>query len=219
MGLLNQSNSSPTIRAFPLQGKEIKYPVMNKKVIDILKNGGVAVLPTDTIYGLHALALNQQAVEKIYQIKHRGEHKPLIILISDLSDLEKFGVEISPSVRNFLKELWPNPISVILPTNQKTHLHKGTHSLAFRMPKNEALLNLLKQTGPLVSTSANPEGQLPAQTIEEAKTYFADQVDFYQDGGRLESQPSTVIKFADGKPEILRPGSPTTLNLIKNLVN
>lgn len=180
---------------------------MDSQVIEILKNGGVAVLPTDTIYGLHALALNPEAVEKIYQIKHRGEHKPLIVLISDLSDLEKFGVEISPSVRNFLNELWPNPVSVILPTSKFEYLHKGTNTLAFRMPNNEKLLNILKETGPLVSTSANPEGQAPAETISKAQEYFGGQVDFYLDGGELKSFPSTIIKIEGENMEILREGS------------
>lgn len=186
----------------------LKYPFVNATLTEILNSGGIAVLPTDTIYGIHASALNPVAVEKIYQVKDRLHSKPMIILISSIDELARFGVEVDENTKQILQKIWPNPVSVILPTNKAglEYLHRGTNSLAFRIPNNQFLLNLLKETGPLASTSANPEGEKPSETIKEAKKYFGDSVDYYLDHGQMESVPSTVIKLEDGQIQILRQG-------------
>ena len=167
-------------------------------IVNILKNGGIGVIPTDTIYGIVGSALNPQTVEKIYTLRKRSKNKPFIILISSLDDLKKFDVTLTKEQENFLKKIWPNPVSVVLP--------RGKNSLAFRMPKNKNLLDLLKRTGPLVAPSANIEGQKPAQTLDEAKKYFGDQVDFYIDGGELIAKPSALIELASSGIKVLRPG-------------
>lgn len=166
----------------------------------------MGVLPTDTLYGLVGSAFSPTAVEKIYRLKKRDPKKPLIVLISDWQDLEKFGAEISATDKKILEEHWPGPTSVILSVtgNNFEYLHRSTGTIAFRWPKNEKLQEILKVTGPLVAPSANPEGQPPATTIAEAKKYFGDQVSFYQDGGTLAGAPSTLIKLQNGKIEILR---------------
>ncbi len=180
---------------------------MDSQLIKILNNQGVAVLPTDTIYGLHALASDQMAVQRIYDLKGRDDHKPLIVVIANVHDLKQFGVDLNQKLVDLLTKIWPNPVSVILSVSDKwDFLHRGSNTLAFRMPNNDFLLNLIGQTGPLVSTSANPQGEPSANTIEEARNYFGDKVDFYEDAGKLVSEPSTVIKIVNGQPEILRQG-------------
>lgn len=181
---------------------------MESQVITLLRNGGVAVIPTDTIYGVVGSALNKKTVEKIYHLRKRSSDKPMIILISDLNDLNHFNIELTEKQKEFLKRIWPNPVSVILSIQSEKfkYLHRGTNSLAFRMPKDENLLELLKQTGPLVAPSANFEGEKPSETINDAKKYFGDQV-FYLDSGKIKSQPSTLINLAtDGSYQILRQG-------------
>lgn len=181
---------------------------MQDSYIQILKSGGIGVIPTDTQYGLVAEALNQDAVEKVYKIRKRSPEKPFIILISDLSDLKFFGVDLDFKTSQFLENIWPNPVSIILPvaSNEFAYLHRGTNSLAFRMPDDKNLLEILQKTGPLIAPSANLEGHIYAKSISEAKNYFGDQVDFYEDQGTLESRPSTLIKIEDGKIEVLRQG-------------
>lgn len=181
-----------------------------KKIIGCLKNGGVGLLATDTLYGLVGSAFSPIAVEKIYRLKKRASKKPLIVLISDWQDLEKFGVEVSGTDKKILEKYWPGPVSVILPTTVDyfTYLHRGTQTIAFRWPKDKRLLKILKETGPLVAPSANPEGLPPATTIAEAKKYFGDQVSFYQDGGTLAGVPSTLIKIQKGKVKFLRKAPP-----------
>jgi L-threonylcarbamoyladenylate synthase len=176
---------------------------------ELLIQGKIGVLPTDTLYGIHAKALNRKSVERIYNVRERNPQKPFIILISSLEDLNLFGITITDTMKDFLENHWPDRLSVILPCNDINleYLHRGTNSLAFRMPKKIDLLELVNQTGPLVSTSVNPEGKEPAKTIEEAKLYFGDKLDFYVDQGILNSPPSTVIKIENEKVEIIRQGA------------
>ncbi|MFA6159805.1 MAG: L-threonylcarbamoyladenylate synthase [Parcubacteria group bacterium] len=173
-----------------------------------LKQGEIAVIPTDTIYGLSTNALLKDSVENIYRIKGRAPEKPMIILISKISDLELFNIKINKSTAKILKKVWPGKVSLILPCNSKKfhYLHRGTGSLAFRLPAKTDLINLLKITGPLVSTSANPEGKTSAKTIVQAKKYFGDSVELYADEGLLKSAPSTIIEITNGKVKILRQG-------------
>jgi len=173
-----------------------------------LKRGKIAVIPTDTIYGLATSALLPNGVEKIYQIKGRTPEKPLIILISQFSDLALFKIKTNKEVKKILKKVWPGKVSVILPCAEDKfyYLHRGTNSLAFRLPAKTNLMDLLKITGPLISTSANPEGKPYAKIVPEAKKYFGNSVDFYINEGLLESTPSTLIEIKNGKLKILRQG-------------
>ena len=180
--------------------------MIDKKIIKILQNDGVGILPTDTLYGIVASAYSKKAVERIYKIKGRDENKPFIILISSINDLEKFGV-----VEHTMLQKWPAKTSIILQHTNKTiskkfkYLNRGSGALAFRLPKKKSLIELLKKTGPLVAPSANPQGLNPANNIKEAKEYFGDKMDFYVAGGILKSAPSTLIIInKNGGIEIIR---------------
>lgn len=179
-------------------------------IVQLLKSGKVGILPTDTIYGIHCLAFNKSSVEKIYELKNRPSAKAMIVIISSLNDLENFNTKFSEKMKKFLNNIWPNKVSVILECSnpQLSYLHKESNSLAFRIPNNSFLLKLLKKTGPLISTSANLSGQSTAQTISQARTYFPNGIDFFIDGEKLESSPSTVIKLNDqGDVELVREGA------------
>lgn len=166
-------------------------------------------MPTDTIYGLLGKALNKKTIARIYQVRKRQPNKPLIILIGSQKDLNLFKIKPNKTTREILDHCWPRKISIILscPLKKFEYLHRGTNSLAFRLPKNKWLQNLLKETGPLVAPSANPEGLPPAKNISEAKKYFKDQVDFYQSGRNYPSKPSTLIEIKNGKIDIIREGA------------
>lgn len=181
------------------------------KAIEILKNEGVAVLPTDTIYGIHCVALNEKAVKRVYQIRKRDPHKPCIILINDIKQVELFGIGLFKKTEKFFQRIWPGKVSIIIPISRKRQaefefLHRGVDSLGFRMPDLPALREILKQTGPLISTSANFEGGAPAKNIIEAKKYFGKEIDFYLDIGKLDSVPSSLAQIEHGKLKILRKG-------------
>lgn len=165
-----------------------------KNIIKILNNGGVGVIPTDTLYGLVCSAFSKKAINRIYKIKNRNKDKKLIVLISSLKDLKKFKIKITKEDAKILEKFWPGKVSIIL------------GGVAFRYPKNKALLEILRKTGPLVAPSANIEGGKPAENIKEAKEYFGNNVDFYISGGTLKSNPSTLIRIINNKIEVLRQG-------------
>ena len=168
------------------------------KIIEILREGGIGVMPTDTIYGIVGRALDEKTVERIYSTRKRTPSKPMIILISSVNDLKLFNVKTE---LDQLNKFWPGKVSIILPCpdEQFYYLHRGSNSLAFRLPNDVALRQFISQTGPLVAPSANMEGMPPSTTIEEAEKYFGDNVDFYLDGGKIEGSPSKLLKLENGK--------------------
>lgn len=180
---------------------------INKKIIGLLQASKVGVIPTDTVYGLACSVFSKEALNRIYEIKGRSENKPLVILIADISDLEKFGAKISLVHQKVMEKYWPGKVTIIFEISREfDYLDKGL-GLAVRLPADENLRELLKQTGPLATTSANISGQPPAKNIKEAKNYFGSSVDFYEDGGELDSAPSTLVRISDGKMEVLRQGA------------
>jgi len=168
-----------------------------------LLNRKIGVVLTDTIYGIVGLALDEEIVERIYKVKKRDFKKPMVVLISSISDLSNvFGIKPDVSI---LKEFWPGNVSAILPCKKFPHIHRGLNTIAFRVPDKKELVEILKETGPLIATSANKEGEKPASTIEEAKEYFKEEVDFYIDGGTSKKEPSILVNFKnENEIEILR---------------
>lgn len=192
-----------------------------REIVEKLNNDGVGVLPTDTLYGLVGRAFSKKAFDRIFELKKRNIRSPFIILIGSIEDLKLFGIEPDKFALKVMKKYWPacnascsnadrpGKISIVFPCdNDKfSYLHMGTKTLAFRIPDEKNLLEILKETGPLLAPSANLSGEKPALTAEEAKAYFGDEVDFYMDGGKLESLPSTLIKVESKKIMILRDGA------------
>lgn len=182
-----------------------------KSFKEVIKEGGIAVMRTDTLYGLVADAYNEKSVKRIYDIKNRNPLKPVIVLVSDYEQLASFGVSVTENLRAKLGTYWPGKVSIILePKDTKidTHyIHKGTEGIAFRIPDNKELQKILSDVGPLVAPSANPEGMPPAKNIQEAIDYFGDTVDYYVDGGEvIDISASKIIKISHGiTEEIIRP--------------
>lgn len=174
----------------------------------LLQDGVIGVIPTDTLYGVVAQAANPTAVARLYELKSR-EQKPGTVIAASLEQFEALGIK-----RRYLKaveQYWPGPVSVIIPCGPELqYLHQGKQSLAVRIPDQPALLELLLQTGPLLTSSANQPGKPPANSIQDARGYFGDRVDFYVDGGDLSgSLPSTVIRIIDDAVEVVRQGAAT----------
>lgn len=184
-------------------------------LVEVLKSGGIGILPTDTIYGIVGSALMPKTVARIYRLRRRNPKKPMIVLLGLADDVKKFDVPIDAKTKKILSEIWPRKVSVILPIAPRKvqalqkfkYLHRGTGALAFRVPKPAWLRKLLAETGPLVAPSANFEGEPPATNIRAAKKYFGKKVDFYVDAGRLVSRSSTLIKIEKGKVVVLREGA------------
>ena len=168
--------------------------------------GAIGVLPTDTIYGVVARAADNMAVRRLYGLKRR-EHKPGTLIAADISQLVDLGIK-----RRYLQPVshyWPGAVSVVIPCGPELeYLHQGMGSIAVRIPGDEAVIALLQQTGPLLTSSANQPGLPPADTVAAARAYFGDSVDFYVDGGdRSGRVSSTVLRVVDDAVEVLRQGA------------
>lgn len=172
----------------------------------ILLNGGVGVIPTDTLYGIVARAADPKAVARMYSLKKR-EHKPGTVIAASIEQLIDLGVE-----EKYLRRVgqwWPGSLSVETPLGHNLdYLHQQTGRQGFRIVADERVRKILEVTGPLVTSSANQPGEDPADTIEDAERYFGDQVDFYVDGGdRSGRPPSTIARITDNGIEIIRQGA------------
>jgi DNA-3-methyladenine glycosylase len=180
-----------------------------KEMEKIILRSGVGVIPTDTLYGIVASAFSKKAVERVYALRGRNPKKPCIILISDVSDLQRFGITLSQKDRDVVQRWWPGPVSVIFsPVPARfSYLHRGTSSLAFRIPNDKKLRGFINSTGPLIAPSANKEGEAPACTVLATHTVFGDAIGMHIDGGLRTLMPSTVVTLQDGVAQVVRQGA------------
>lgn len=181
----------------------VKSTTFTDEIVSLLRGGGIGVLRTDTIYGVVARADDAQAVERVYEVKTRTPSKSPIVLIGDVRQVFD---ELDQATIDRLMLLWPGKNSVILPSVKAPEwLTRGNASVAYRLPDDKALAELIAKTGPLIAPSANPEGLTPATTIEAAESYFGDAVDFYVDGGEVtDNTPSKLYRLNGTDMERLR---------------
>lgn len=179
------------------------------RIAEILKSGGLGVIPTDTIYAIAVRASDVLAVEKMYAVRKRDEGKPCIVIISDMGYLETLGIVVTDRQKAFLNTVWPGPVSVILPieSGDNDHLLRGGATIALRMPAFPLLRELLRRTGPLLAPSANTQGSPPASDTGEAWKYFGRSADVYADAGVLRGEPSTLIRFDGDCIVVVRQGA------------
>ena len=184
--------------------------MFTEKHVEILRNGGIGVIPTDTLYGVVGMLGNATALEKIKAARHVVE-KPngWVTLISAIDDLQKSAIDPTDTQRHILEKIWPGPFSVGF----------GNRPGAYRLPAYSELREFLEKTGPLLAPSANITNEPPASNIDEAKAYFGEKVDFYIDSGILSGEPSTVIIFEGDRVRIVREGAGDISLLKDNLVD
>lgn len=179
-------------------------------IVDVLKSGGIVVLRTDTIYGIVTRADHRKNSDTIFAMKQRDADKSCIVLIADEQQMwDDVSRDAYQAAKRVLSDAYPT--SVIVPIGERTPgwlVHHDQHQddIAFRMPVTAPwLVEVLKQTGPLIAPSANLQGQPTATTIDEAYEYFGDAVDLYVDGGTVESaEPSHLYRVQSGVAERLR---------------
>lgn len=181
--------------------------MIERTITQLKQEGAIAVIPTDTVYGVVARAEDKTAVDRLYELKKR-ENKPGTLIAANIDQLEAIGLK--RRYMTAVKQYWPGAVSVIIPCADPSleYLHQGKMSLAVRIPDNKQLKSLLEKTGPLISSSANDPGEPTATNVDEAKKYFGDKVDFYEDGGDLSNhKPSTIIRIVDDAVEVIRQGA------------
>jgi len=182
---------------------------INKRIEKIIKDGGVLVFPTDTVYGLICDATNRKAVERVFKIKERQKNKPVPIFVKDLK-MAKNLVIIPKKQEEFFKKTWPGKVTIVL-KRKKTRIKiygVDKKTIALRIP-NYGLVNILldKLKKPLVGTSANISGKAASGNIREVTRQFENknyQPDLLIDGGILSGKPSVILDLTVSPPKILR---------------
>ncbi len=172
--------------------------LLDTTVIEALRADKLVVTPTDTIYGLLARADSPRAVDELYRVRQRDRTKSCIVLLGSVNDISELTADQRRTYQQLYRER-PTTIVARVSPDVMPHLVRTNATLAFRVvPSGTALSELIQLVGPLLAPSANPAGQPPAATINEAIAYFGDEVAVYVDGGEIKGAiPSRIIKFTD----------------------
>ena len=186
--------------------------------IESIKNGGIVIFPTDTVYGIGCDPYNEDAVERIYELKNRDSTKPLPILGYSKRFLENI-VEFDETTNRIAEKFWPGRLTIVLPLkdDRLQKLSRGTNTLAVRVPNNKCTLAFLKKCELIVGTSANISGREPFTNPQNIENELINCDIFLNDGIIQSSGPSTVIKIENGKIKILRSGSISKNDLVGEL--
>ncbi len=195
--------SEPSI--YKARPGEVSEDVIDR-LASAIREGGIVILPTDTIYGLHCSALKRDAVEAVFELKAREKRKPLIVLSANLEQLSVLGVELPPLTESFLATIWPAPLTAILPLHTPVPASAGSATLAVRIPDIPWLRDLITLAGPLASTSVNLSGSPPLQSMEGLDSATRKSVAAILDIGPLQGEASTVADFTSGSPRVVREG-------------
>lgn len=191
-----------------LPGKDV---IVN--AAEVIRKGGLVAIPTETVYGLAANALNPYACAKIFEAKKRPYFDPLIVHIADYKMLESVASSVPSELQKLITRFWPGPLTVILPKNESIPeiVTSGLSTVAVRMPRHEVTLSLIRESAlPLAAPSANPFGYLSPTEAIHVEEQLGMSVDMIIDGGRCEvGVESTIVKYHDGRIYCLRPGGIT----------
>lgn len=179
-----------------------------RKAVEVLKEGGIIVYPTDTVYGMGCDLFNKQAIEKIYEIKRRNKKEPLSFICADLKDISNYAL-VSNYAYKTMRRLLPGAYTFVLEASRlvpKILLTKR-RTVGIRVPDNKICLSLVTELGhPLINTSAKLEADEVLSDPFEIERKFKHSVSLVIDGGILASDQSSVISLIDDEPQVLRAG-------------
>jgi len=187
---------------------EIISPSQIQPALEVLKSGGLVAFPTDTVYGLGALAFDGKAVESIYAVKDRPIEKAIPVLLGHADDLPKVTSALPEMAVKLTSRFWPGPLTLVLPKLQTLpQAVSATDTVAVRVPDHEVARALLRAAGPMAVTSANISGQSSPTTAEEVFSQLNGRIALIIDGGKTPGGiPSTLVDCTKAIPEILRAG-------------
>jgi tRNA threonylcarbamoyl adenosine modification protein (Sua5/YciO/YrdC/YwlC family) len=182
-----------------------------KRLAELLARGEVIAYPTETVYGLGCDATNREAVERIYSIKDKDKNKQLLLLVGSRSMAEQY-FEFNALSRRLAKRYWPGALSLIVPVRSEYQNVFGADPVGIRLSSNPVATSLSRRLGkPIISTSANPSGQLAALSGDQVTAYFANKPDLVAalaDAGLLNDSPgSTIVDTTVSPAKIIRCGA------------
>lgn len=190
-----------------------------KEVANIIKAGGIVIIPTDTVYGIAADALNEKAVKKIYEIKKRKTSNPCSILVSNIDMIKKVVKDISSKEEKIINNFFPGPITLVIKKNGEIPdvVTSGLDTIGIRMPNDEFLLKVIDIIGkPIVATSLNVAGEKSKTSIENISDEILNNIDCIVDNGKTKiGLASTVVRLDEKEIKIIREG-PITKEMIQN---
>ncbi len=189
---------------------------------EILSEGGLVAIPTETVYGLSADAANPEAVARLYEAKGRPRFNPLIAHVASWEMAER-EADFSPLARSCAEAFWPGPLTLVLPARSGGSVSElaraGLETLALRWPKHRAAAALIEVFGrPLVAPSANRSGHVSPTRAEHVADDLGDRISLILDGGPCDvGMESTILGFEEGEPVLLRPGGLATETIAAKL--
>lgn len=183
---------------------------------EILENGGAVILPTETVYGLFAQAINEAAVEHVYQLKRRPKDKAMNLNVADLETILAFSKNQPSYLKTLYEAFLPGPLTIILQANDRVPawINSGLSTIGFRIPNHPKTLELIQQTGPLIGPSANISGRESGKIFADIKTQFNNEVTGLADDAALTGVDSTILDLSGETARILRQGAITKAELL-----
>lgn len=183
---------------------------------EILENGGAVILPTETVYGLFAQAMNEAAVEHVYQLKRRLKDKAMNLNVADLETILAFSKNQPSYLKTLYEAFLPGPLTIILQANDRVPawINSGLSTIGFRIPNHPKTLELIQQTGPLIGPSANISGRESGKIFADIKTQFNNEVTGLADDAALTGVDSTILDLSGETARILRQGAITKAELL-----
>ena len=182
-----------------------------KEISKIIKNGGIVVFPTETVYGIGTNGLNKEAISRLYEVKQRPTSKPISLLVSSIEMVDMVAKDITDMEYKLMDKFFPGPLTIILKKKNivPDNLTNNTDTVGIRMPDNIIAKKLIEYAKvPIATPSANISGKPSGTDINYIMENFKDKVDYYIDGGQSKlGIGSTIVKVENGYPLILREGS------------
>lgn len=177
----------------------------------ILNSGGAVILPTETVYGIFAKALDEEAVNRVYTLKKRPREKALNLNVGNFENILKFSKNQPKYLEKVYNRFMPGPLTIILEANDNVPywINSGLKTVGFRVPNHPVTLELIKQCGPLIGPSANISGQVSGRNYLAILEAFDQKVTGFSDDVVLTGRDSTILDLTGHKAKILRQGTIT----------
>jgi len=170
-----------------------------EKAVRVLRQGGIIAYPTETYYGLGVDPFNKRALQRLFHLKKRSAHKPILVLVEQLTDIALLAGTIPTDFHPLMTTFWPGSLTLVFPARYSipAMLTGGTNTVGIRQSPHPCAQKLLKQMqGPVTGTSANLSGEVPATTARQIEQTFGSKIDFILDGGTTPGgQGSTLVGF------------------------
>lgn len=186
---------------------------------EILQTGGAVILPTETVYGLFAQAMNEEAVEHVYRLKCRPKDKAMNLNVADYGTILAFSKNQPTYLKKLYDAFLPGPLTIILQANDRVPawINSGLSTIGFRIPKHPQTLALIKETGPLIGPSANISGQESGKVFAQIQKQFDNSVEGFADDSSITGVDSTILDLSGEFARILRQGAITKEDLLAHV--